>query len=54
MKRCITIYRAGQPYKREHAVSDSELREGYYGYECPICDELVYPYGCAPWDEEEE
>lgn len=33
------------------------LTEGYYGYDCALCGELIYPYGQEPWnyltDEEE-
>lgn len=27
------------------------LVDGYYGHDCADCGELVYPYGCAPWDD---
>jgi len=28
-----------------------KLVEGYYGHDCAACGELVYPTGCAPWDD---
>lgn len=30
---------------------DKGLVEGYYGHDCAACGELVYPNGCAPWDD---
>lgn len=29
----------------------AKLVEGYYGHNCAACGELIYPYGCAPWDD---
>lgn len=31
-----------------------QLVEGYYGHDCAACGELVYPWGCAPWDDDED
>lgn len=28
-------------------------KEEYYGTRCDICN-LFYPFGCAPWDDDEE
>ncbi len=27
-----------------------KLIEGYYGHDCAVCGELIYPFGGAPWD----
>jgi len=29
-----------------------DWKEEYYGTRCMKCD-LFYPYGCAPWDDED-
>lgn len=33
------------------ACNHEKLVEGYYGHDCAACGELIYPYGCAPWDD---
>lgn len=30
------------------------LIEGYNGHDCADCGELVYPDGCAPWDDDDD
>lgn len=36
------------------ACTHEKLIEGYYGHDCAACGELVYPHGCAPWDDDED
>lgn len=36
------------------ACKHEQLREGYYGHDCAACGELIYPHGCAPWEEGED
>jgi hypothetical protein len=33
---------------------DKGLVEGYYGHDCAVCGELVYPYGSEPWMTEDD
>lgn len=30
-----------------------DFQEEYYGYKCINCG-LFYPYGCAPWEDEDD
>jgi hypothetical protein len=39
---------ADTPCKHEKLV------EGYYGHDCADCGELIYFYGCAPWDDSDD
>ena len=38
----------------EPCKHDKGLVEGYYGHDCAVCGELVYPYGSEPWNDDED